>query len=193
VEAGLILFIRVVKLQEIEETMTSRKSKKKDDMVDRTARTLMNRAMPRTSRLLRMPAVRGPKDLTEQPAKGPVLPLLEEDETLAASRNQKIEETIRRLFQGKEKGFLTYEELNDALPDEVISPARLDSLLMTFDELGVQLLDEADIEKEVEEDFEETDKVGRSEDETRSRKILSSKKNLPKPKDARLTTPCGCI
>ena len=57
------------------------------------------------------------------------------------------------------------KELNDALPDEVISPARLDSLLMTFDEMGVQLLDEADAEKDDDDSFEDADKVGRSEDE----------------------------
>ncbi|MHC5157623.1 MAG: RNA polymerase sigma factor RpoD [Planctomycetota bacterium] len=90
----------------------------------------------------------------------------EEDEKGAAVRNEKIEKTIKAIVaKGKEKGFLTYEELNDALPDEIISPARLDSLLMTFDEMGVQLLDEADVQKDQDEDFEDTDKVGRSEDE----------------------------
>ncbi|MHC4988700.1 MAG: RNA polymerase sigma factor RpoD [Planctomycetota bacterium] len=77
-----------------------------------------------------------------------------------------MEKTIKAIVaKGKERGFLTYEELNDALPDEIISPARLDSLLMTFDEMGVQLLDEADVQKDQDEDFEDTDKVGRSEDE----------------------------
>jgi len=90
----------------------------------------------------------------------------EEDEKATAVRNEKIEKTIKAIVaRGKERGFLTYEELNDALPDEIISPARLDSLLMTFDEMGVQLLDEADVQKDQDEDFEDTDKVGQSEDE----------------------------
>ena len=90
----------------------------------------------------------------------------EEDEKGAAIRNEKIEKTIKAIVaKGKERGFLTYEELNDALPDEIISPARLDSLLMTFDEMGIQLLDEADVQKDQDDDFEDTDKVGRSEDE----------------------------
>jgi RNA polymerase primary sigma factor len=85
---------------------------------------------------------------------------------LAAQRKEKINQTIKGIIEkGKKKGFLTYEELNDALPDEVISPARLDSLLMTFDEVGVQLLDEADVSKvSVDDDFEEADKVGTDED-----------------------------
>ncbi|MBL7214561.1 MAG: RNA polymerase sigma factor RpoD [Phycisphaerae bacterium] len=93
----------------------------------------------------------------------------EEDEEvgLPVAQAELIEKTIKSIIKiGKEKGHLTYEEINDTLPDEVISPARLDSLLMTLDELGVQLLDEADIEKGVDEDFEEeAEKVGRGDDE----------------------------
>jgi RNA polymerase primary sigma factor len=58
---------------------------------------------------------------------------------------------IRALIEkGKKKGFLTYEEMNEQLPEEAVSPARLDRLLMTLDEMGIGLLDEADIEKHVE-------------------------------------------
>ena len=62
-----------------------------------------------------------------------------------------IEEVVRRvnslLELGTSRGYLTYEELNTKLPDEVVSPERLDSLLMTVDELGIRLLDESDIEE----------------------------------------------
>ena len=46
---------------------------------------------------------------------------------------------------GTSRGFLTYEELNEKLPDEVVSPDKLDSLLMRIDEMGIKLIDEADI------------------------------------------------
>ena len=72
---------------------------------------------------------------------------------------------------------MTYEEINDALPDEIISPARLDSLLMTLDELGVQVLDEAEVEKDTEEDFEEADKVGRGDDDDELDEVCRSKRN----------------
>ena len=63
---------------------------------------------------------------------------------------------IRALIEkGKRKGFLTYEEMNEELPEEAVSPARLDSLLMTLDEMGISLLDEADVEKRAEEPFGE--------------------------------------
>ena len=83
-----------------------------------------------------------------------------------AALNEKIEKTIKSIVvKAKKKGFLTYEELNDTLPDEIISPARLDSLLMTFDEMGIRLLDEADAAKEDDDSFDETDKIGHSEAE----------------------------
>ena len=48
--------------------------------------------------------------------------------------------------QGKERGYLTYEELNDALPDETVSPEKIDRVLVRLDELGIELLDEAEAE-----------------------------------------------
>jgi RNA polymerase primary sigma factor len=46
---------------------------------------------------------------------------------------------------GTSRGYLTYEELNEKLPDEVVSPDKLDSLLMMIDEMGIKLIDETDI------------------------------------------------
>jgi len=59
------------------------------------------------------------------------------------------EEVVRRidhlLSMGTDRGFLTYEELNTKLPDEVVSPEKLDALLMMIDEMGIKLIDETDI------------------------------------------------
>jgi RNA polymerase primary sigma factor len=49
------------------------------------------------------------------------------------------------LDMGTSRGYLTYEELNTKLPDEVVSPDKLDSLLMMIDEMGIRLIDESDI------------------------------------------------
>ncbi|HEV8605613.1 MAG TPA: RNA polymerase sigma factor RpoD [Tepidisphaeraceae bacterium] len=46
---------------------------------------------------------------------------------------------------GKSRGYLTYDELNERLPDEVVSPDKLDTLLMMIDEMGIKLIDELDI------------------------------------------------
>jgi RNA polymerase primary sigma factor len=51
--------------------------------------------------------------------------------------------------KGKSQGYLTYEELNELLPDDAIAPDRLDALMQQFDELGIELLDEAEGNKQV--------------------------------------------
>jgi len=69
---------------------------------------------------------------------------------------QDAERKIKTLIEkGRKKGFLTYEEMNKELPDNVVSPSRLDSLLATLDELGISLVDEADVESRQEDKDEE--------------------------------------
>ncbi len=51
---------------------------------------------------------------------------------------------LRRLMDiGKDKGYITYEELNDDLPDELISTEEnVDDLKTMFEELGIMVVDE---------------------------------------------------
>ncbi len=45
--------------------------------------------------------------------------------------------------KGKSQGYLTYDEVNNYLPDEDINPDKLDNLLIALDEIGIELVDEA--------------------------------------------------
>ena len=68
---------------------------------------------------------------------------------------EEVEQQVKDIIEkGKQKGFLTYEEMNDGLPEDAVTPARLDRLLSTLDEMGVKLLDESEAKKQPEEDFE---------------------------------------
>ncbi|NLW87467.1 MAG: RNA polymerase sigma factor RpoD [Planctomycetes bacterium] len=59
-----------------------------------------------------------------------------------------LDNSVKKLIaKGKERGYLTYEEMNDDLPDEAVSPDRLDTLLMTLDEMGIELIDEAEAQE----------------------------------------------
>jgi RNA polymerase primary sigma factor len=59
-----------------------------------------------------------------------------------------LSSSVKKLIaKGKERGYLTYEEMNDDLPEEAVSPDKLDSLLMTLDELGIELLDESEVDR----------------------------------------------
>ena len=87
------------------------------------------------------------------------------------------EQQIKMLIEkGEKKGFLTYEEMNEDLPDEAISPSRLDGLLETLDEMGISLLDEADVEsqqvrKAQEEEFETSDESLAEEETSKEQRL----------------------
>ncbi len=44
---------------------------------------------------------------------------------------------------GKERGFLTYAEVNDHLPDDVVDAEQIESIISTFSDMGIQVYDEA--------------------------------------------------
>ncbi len=44
---------------------------------------------------------------------------------------------------GKAQGFLTYDQVNDYLPDEAVTPEKLDNLLIALEQLGIELVNEA--------------------------------------------------
>jgi len=71
--------------------------------------------------------------------------------TQPKNAEQQIKAIIER---GRKKGYLTYDEMNEYLPEEAVSPTRLDSLLATLGEMGITLLDEADVQKRPDEGFE---------------------------------------
>jgi RNA polymerase primary sigma factor len=77
-----------------------------------------------------------------------------------AAKVQDADQVITTLIaKGKKKGYLTYEEMNDALPDDAVGGGRLEKLLSSLDEMGVSVIDEADVaarqEGKGEEGFEE--------------------------------------
>src|SRR6202008_2900182 len=58
---------------------------------------------------------------------------------------EEVDLRVQALFDlGTSRGYLTYEELNEKLPDEVVSPDKLDSLLMMIDEMGIKLINDQD-------------------------------------------------
>jgi RNA polymerase primary sigma factor len=59
-----------------------------------------------------------------------------------------MKERDRRQFQqlidlGKRKGFLTYEEVNESLPSDMISPERIDDLMMLLGDEQIEIVDAA--------------------------------------------------
>ncbi|MBI4997874.1 MAG: hypothetical protein HZC22_13475, partial [Rhodocyclales bacterium] len=44
---------------------------------------------------------------------------------------------------GKERGFLTYAEINDHLPDDLVDAEQIESIISTFNDMGIQVFDQA--------------------------------------------------
>src|SRR3954447_25497694 len=96
----------------------------------------------------------------------------------------KLDEGLRALIEsGKEKGYLTYSQVNEYLPDDAVNPEKLDQLLMHLEEQGIDLIDEADVderemkggkaeraEEEMESDLRELD-IAIVEEESDGRRI----------------------
>src|SRR5687767_2370291 len=69
-----------------------------------------------------------------------------ESPLIGSGSQEEADNRVRILLElGTSRGYLTYEELNEKLPDEVVSPDKLDTLLMRIDEMGIKLIDEFDI------------------------------------------------
>ncbi len=54
------------------------------------------------------------------------------------ARQPELQELISK---GKKQGYLTYDELNEALPEDMVSSDQIDETLMMFDELDIEILD----------------------------------------------------
>ncbi|HOS98429.1 MAG TPA: RNA polymerase sigma factor RpoD, partial [Deltaproteobacteria bacterium] len=63
-------------------------------------------------------------------------------------------EIQKLIAMGKSKGFLTYEEVNDGLPDDILSPDDLDDVMDLFTEKEIQLVDTEDELSPEEEEFD---------------------------------------
>ncbi len=82
-----------------------------------------------------------------------------------AEQNTSEEYVEQVLERGRQKGFLTYEELNDLLPDESVTPEEIDEVLLILDEKGIELIDEKDLEEEDVESESADDEDSEDEDE----------------------------
>ena len=53
----------------------------------------------------------------------------------------RLDNGLKELIEtGIQQGYLTYSQVNDYLPDEAVNPERLDNLLMSMEELGMDVV-----------------------------------------------------
>lgn len=53
----------------------------------------------------------------------------------------RLDESLNQLIQlGRGQGYLTFSQVNNYLPDEAVSPEKLDNLLLALDEIGMEII-----------------------------------------------------
>jgi RNA polymerase primary sigma factor len=59
------------------------------------------------------------------------------------SMEKTLDDAVKSLIEsGKRSGYLTYSQINEALPEDLSHPEKLDELLLTLEEHGIEMIDE---------------------------------------------------
>jgi RNA polymerase primary sigma factor len=59
------------------------------------------------------------------------------------AKEGELEKVKQLISMGKEKGYLTYDEVNDLLPPDIVSSDQIDDLMMMFGEMDIEVVDAA--------------------------------------------------
>ncbi len=57
------------------------------------------------------------------------------------SKKDSMEEVQQLIDMGKEKGYLTYDEVNDVLPADMVSSSRIDDVMSMFGEMDIEIVE----------------------------------------------------
>ena len=89
--------------------------------------------------------------------------------------NTQAESSIRTLIElGKTKGFLTYGEINDILPDNLGTPDKLEDVFAALEELGIDVVDDnAEEDEDEEKKAEEAARTAEAEMENEATQLES--------------------
>ena len=80
------------------------------------------------------------------------------------AKKSNMEDLRRLILMGKEKGYLTYDEVNSVLPDELVSSEKIDDMMMIFDEMDIEVVDSSQQAKMLKEKIEKDGEASEEED-----------------------------
>lgn len=61
------------------------------------------------------------------------------------SKKDKKQELKALIDKGRDKGFLTYDDIYEVLPEDLVGPDQMDSVLKTFSDLEINVIDKKDV------------------------------------------------
>ncbi|MDF1555937.1 MAG: RNA polymerase sigma factor RpoD [Deferrisomatales bacterium] len=96
----------------------------------------------------------------------------------------RLEDFEDLIEEGKERGYITYREINDILPDEAVDPEVIDELMMTLRENDIDVMDDKKLEGVPQggdgpADTADTKEDGDEEDEKPEYEVLFERTNDP--------------
>jgi RNA polymerase primary sigma factor len=100
---------------------------------------------------------------------------MDEEKDIKEALNQKALKQL--LAQGKSRGYVTYEELNEVLPEDKLNSEQIEDIMSMISEMGINVVEDEEIETEEapkrassgdeEEEEEEVSEAGRTDDPVR--------------------------
>jgi RNA polymerase primary sigma factor len=68
--------------------------------------------------------------------------------TIKSASGVELTEKVKELLRlAQEQGYLTYGDINDALPDNIVSPEELDEIYIKLRNLDVEIVDQAEVDR----------------------------------------------
>lgn len=105
---------------------------------------------------------------------------LNEDLESTEGKDKIKEKSVKQLIaKGKARGFITYDEFNEALPEDRLSSEQIEEVMSMLADMGINLIDDEDVESEEkktkvlnvgedeDDDSEEETEAGRTDDPVR--------------------------
>ena len=81
-------------------------------------------------------------------------------------RDQSVQVVKELIAKGKKRGFVTYDEINEALPDDEFSSEQIDEIMANLNEIGISITEGDDSD-----DIQTPDEVDESEDKSAKKKV----------------------
>ncbi len=88
------------------------------------------------------------------------------EEDAARGRDQAVQLVKDLIVKGKKRGFVTYDEINEALPDSDFTSEQIDETMANLSDMGISIVD-----GDENEELQSTDSDGEKEDEIVKKKV----------------------
>ncbi|MGM0452207.1 MAG: RNA polymerase sigma factor RpoD [Thermodesulfobacteriota bacterium] len=86
------------------------------------------------------------------------------DDNQAQDQNVQKEKFNELISKGKEQGYLTYEQISEVLPEQMMSPEQIDETLMWFDDLDIEVVEKKKQKLSTDSKKEDGEQVAESEE-----------------------------